>query len=138
MTISGQPPSRRQAGKGARSGVTSFGDIGRLGRAGFEALKAVGLRGVLFQETDFSADGRNAVADFEKLHEKFLTLRTEQTDLVEVGFRPCFPLHGQPRTVRTDSSFGRRRKDQDNDPRRRVAGRESTDAFWLRLFKTCI
>jgi cytosine/adenosine deaminase-related metal-dependent hydrolase len=77
--------------EGARDGVTSFGDIGRLGRAGLEALKAVGLRGVLFQETDFSADGRNAVADFEKLHEKFLTLRTEQTDLVEVGISPHAP-----------------------------------------------
>ena len=41
--------------EGLRAGVTCFGDIGRFGRAGFNALKTAGLRGVLFQETDFSA-----------------------------------------------------------------------------------
>ena len=46
--------------EGARGGVTCFGDIGRFGRVGFNALKVVGLRGVLFQETEFSADGRTA------------------------------------------------------------------------------
>ena len=32
--------------EGAHAGVTCFGDIGRFARNGFEALKAVGLRGV--------------------------------------------------------------------------------------------
>src|SRR2546423_679312 len=40
--------------EGARAGVTCFGDIGRFGSAGLEALKTVGLRGILFQETEFS------------------------------------------------------------------------------------
>jgi cytosine/adenosine deaminase-related metal-dependent hydrolase len=37
--------------EGARAGVTCFGDIGRFGKHGFEALKTVGLRGVVFHET---------------------------------------------------------------------------------------
>ena len=41
--------------EGLRAGVTCFADIGRYGKAGFEALKKTGLRGVVFQETDFSA-----------------------------------------------------------------------------------
>src|SRR5437870_1595552 len=36
--------------EGAQAGVTCFGDVGRYGVAGFEALKTVGLRGILFQE----------------------------------------------------------------------------------------
>jgi 5-methylthioadenosine/S-adenosylhomocysteine deaminase len=77
--------------EGARAGVTCFGDIGRFGRAGLEALKTVGLRGVLFQETDFSADGRTATEDLEKLKDKFLVLRAEETALVEVGISPHAP-----------------------------------------------
>jgi len=77
--------------EGAQAGVTCFGDIGRFGRAGLNALKTVGLRGVLFQETDFSADGRTASEDFERLKDKFLKLRDEDTDLVEVGISPHAP-----------------------------------------------
>lgn len=77
--------------EGLRSGVTCFGDIGRFGRAGFKALNTSGLRGVLFQETDFSADGRSADADFDKLRDKFETLAIESTDLVEVGISPHAP-----------------------------------------------
>src|SRR5215218_5861673 len=50
------------ATEGARAGVTCFGDIGRHGEAGLEALKSVGLRGVLFQETEFSPDNSTAEA----------------------------------------------------------------------------
>src|SRR5437773_1459991 len=77
--------------EGAQAGVTCFGDIGRFGRAGLNALKTVGLRGVLFQETDFSADGRTANEDFERLKDKFLKLRDEEIDLVEVGISPHAP-----------------------------------------------
>src|SRR5688572_7111574 len=42
--------------EGARAGVTCFGDIGRYGQAGLKALKRAGLRGVVFQETEFSPD----------------------------------------------------------------------------------
>lgn len=77
--------------EGARSGVTCFGDIGRSGVAGFEALKAVGLRGVLFQETEFSAENKTAGSDFEKLLDKFEALRANETDLVRIGLSPHSP-----------------------------------------------
>lgn len=77
--------------EGARAGVTCFGDIGRLGAAGFEALKINGLRGIVFQETEFSPMNQTADADFEKLKDKFLDLRQTETALVRVGFSPHAP-----------------------------------------------
>ena len=77
--------------EGARSGVTCFGDIGRYGKAGFEALKEVGLRGILFQETDFSPKNEEAENDFAKLKDKFLTLQETETALVKVGISPHAP-----------------------------------------------
>ena len=77
--------------EGARAGVTCFGDIGRYGKAGLAALKAVGLRGILFQETDFSPNNKNADDDFEKLRDKFLLLRENESDLVKIGLSPHSP-----------------------------------------------
>jgi len=77
--------------EGARAGVTCFGDIGRFGIAGFEALKANGLRGVLFQETDFSPVNETADEDFVRLKDKFLRLRETETELVRVGLSPHSP-----------------------------------------------
>ena len=77
--------------EGARAGVTCFGDIGRFGAAGFEALKAVRLRGVLYQETEFSPDNRTADEDFSKLAAKYEALRHDETDLVSVGISPHSP-----------------------------------------------
>lgn len=77
--------------EGARAGITCFGDIGRFGVAGFEALKINGLRGVLFQETDFSPDNKTADTDFEKLKEKFLQLKETETNLVKAGISPHSP-----------------------------------------------
>lgn len=77
--------------EGARGGVTCFGDIGRYGRAGFDALKANGLRGIVFQETEFSPNDQTAVGDFEKLREKFLALREDETPLVKAGLSPHSP-----------------------------------------------
>ena len=77
--------------EGTKAGVTCFGDIGRFGVAGFEALKSVGLRGILFQETDFSADDATAESDFKKLIEKFASLRETETALVKVGISPHSP-----------------------------------------------
>ena len=77
--------------EGIRAGVTCFGDIGRFGKAGFAALKSTGLRGVLFQETEFSPDNKTADEDFEKLKDKFLKLRENETELVKVGISPHAP-----------------------------------------------
>jgi len=77
--------------EGARAGVTCFADIGRYGRAGLRALKVNGLRGVVFQETEFSSKNEEAAEDFARLKEKFLALRAEETNLVEVGISPHAP-----------------------------------------------
>jgi 5-methylthioadenosine/S-adenosylhomocysteine deaminase len=77
--------------EGVRAGVTCFGDIGRSGEAGFEALRSNGLRGILFQETEFSPNDATANEDFEKLIEKFEVLRLNETNLVKVGISPHAP-----------------------------------------------
>ena len=77
--------------EGARAGVTCFGDIGRFGKAGFNALKANGLRGILFQETEFSPDNKTATDDFSKLEEKFLELKETENELVKIGLSPHAP-----------------------------------------------
>ena len=77
--------------EGARAGVTCFGDIGRMGGAGFDALKANGLRGILFQETEFSPVNETAEEDFARLNEKFLKLKEQESALVKVGLSPHSP-----------------------------------------------
>lgn len=77
--------------EGASAGVTCFGDIGRIGTAGFEALRNVGLRGIVFQETEFSPDDRTAEDDFKNLAAKYESMRANQTDLVRVGISPHSP-----------------------------------------------
>jgi 5-methylthioadenosine/S-adenosylhomocysteine deaminase len=77
--------------EGARAGVTCFGDIGRFGKAGFKALKVNGLRGILFQETEFSPKNEEAENDFAKLKDKFLELKETETELVKVGISPHAP-----------------------------------------------
>jgi aminodeoxyfutalosine deaminase len=77
--------------EGARAGVTCFGDIGRYGRAGLEVLKANGLRGVVYQETEFSPNDESATEDLDKLKGIFLALREDSTSLVEIGISPHSP-----------------------------------------------
>ena len=77
--------------EGVRAGVTCFADIGRFGKAGFEALKTAGLRGILFQETEFSPKDSEADTEFAKLKDKFLALRETESELVKVGLSPHSP-----------------------------------------------
>lgn len=79
------------ATEGVQAGVTCFGDIGRMGHAGIAALKQVGLRGIVFQETEFSPDNRTADDDFLKLATKYEQLKVEETELVRVGLSPHSP-----------------------------------------------
>ncbi len=79
------------AHEGAAAGVTCFGDIGRNGEAGFKALKQTGLRGIVFQETEFSPDNRTAEDDFKKLAAKFESMRADESALVSVGISPHSP-----------------------------------------------
>lgn len=91
--------------EGACGGVTCFGDIGRMGRAGFEALKANGLRGVVFQETEFSPDDKTAAEDFAKLKDKFLALRKDETPLVKIGLSPHSPYTVGPDLFRRITEY---------------------------------
>lgn len=77
--------------EGARAGVTCFGDIGRNGEAGLKALKRAGLRGIVFQETEFSPDNRTTDEDFAKLTKKFAQLQTEGSEFVTLGLSPHAP-----------------------------------------------
>ncbi|MBP9664147.1 MAG: amidohydrolase family protein [Pyrinomonadaceae bacterium] len=77
--------------EGARAGVTCFGDIGRMGRAGLNALKATGLRGIIFQETEFSPDNSTAETDFANLVAKYEALAADATGMVSVGLSPHSP-----------------------------------------------
>lgn len=79
------------AREGAAAGVTCFGDIGRLGRVGLEALTATGLRGIVFQETEFTPDNRTAKDDFMELAAKFEALKQDETELVRVALSPHSP-----------------------------------------------
>ena len=79
------------AREGAAAGVTCFADIGRMGFAGLHALKEVGLRGIVYQETEFSPEVATAEEDFAKLIGKFSDLREGDTDLVRVGLSPHSP-----------------------------------------------
>lgn len=83
--------------EGVKAGVTTFGDIGRWGRAGLAALVSSGLRGVLFQETEFSPDDASAAEDFEALRDKLGRLKENTTGLVEVGISPHSPYTVSPR-----------------------------------------
>lgn len=76
------------AREGAAAGVTCFGDIGRMGHAGMAALKEVGLRGIVFQETAFSPDNRTADDDFLTLASRYEKLREDETELVKAGISP--------------------------------------------------
>jgi 5-methylthioadenosine/S-adenosylhomocysteine deaminase len=77
--------------EGARAGVTCFGDIGRMGKAGLQALKKIGLRGIVFQETEFSPKNEEAESDFARLKDKILALKESETELVKIGVSPHAP-----------------------------------------------
>jgi cytosine/adenosine deaminase-related metal-dependent hydrolase len=91
--------ARLGAIEGARAGVTCFGDIGRFGAVGLNALKSAGVRGVLFQETEFSVEDATATPDFERLIGKFETLKNDETDLVKVGLSPHSPYTVGPKLL---------------------------------------
>ncbi|MFL6374512.1 MAG: amidohydrolase family protein [Pyrinomonadaceae bacterium] len=79
------------AREGAAAGVTCFADIGRMGFAGLHALKEVGLRGVVYQETEFTPEDAKADEHFAKLIDKYDELREGETELVKVGISPHAP-----------------------------------------------
>ena len=117
--------------EGMQAGVTCFGDIGRYGVAGFEALKTVGLRGILFQETEFSPDDATVEAEFDKLIEKFESLRQTETELVRVGISPHSPYTVSPRLFQLIADFAIK-----HNVKLTIHAAESTDEDELMLHGT--
>src|ERR1044072_9777810 len=73
-----------------RAGITCVGDASDAGLMSMMALRDVGLRGVVYQES-FGPDARRAKENFEKLQSKVDHLRTLQNDLLRPGVSPHAP-----------------------------------------------
>jgi cytosine/adenosine deaminase-related metal-dependent hydrolase len=73
-----------------RAGVTCVGDASDSAMTSMLALKQVGLRGVVFQES-FGPDPRLVHENFEKLKVKVAELGEIETELVRVGVSPHAP-----------------------------------------------
>lgn len=74
----------------ARAGVTCVGDASDTASASLMALRDVGLRGIVYQES-FGPDPKLAREHFEKLREKVLRLREFESELVRLGVSPHAP-----------------------------------------------
>jgi len=74
----------------ARAGVTCVADASDAAFDSMNALRAIGLRGVVFQES-FGPDPRLADENFAKLQAKIARLRECETALVKCGVSPHAP-----------------------------------------------
>ena len=74
----------------ARAGVTSVGDASDSAGMSMRALKDVGLRGIVFQES-FGPDPRLVDENVHKLKTKVAELREIESALVRVGVSPHAP-----------------------------------------------
>lgn len=74
----------------ARAGVTCLGDAGDSGNARLNALRDVGLRGVVYQEV-FGPGPQLAQERFAQLQDKVSALQAAETQLVLVGVSPHAP-----------------------------------------------
>src|SRR4029079_4039703 len=74
----------------ARAGITSVGDASDSALMSMLALKDVGLRGIVFQES-FGPDPSLATDNFKSLKTKVAQLREVANELVRVGVSPHAP-----------------------------------------------
>ena len=74
----------------ARAGVTSVADASDAAIESMNALRSVGLRGIVFQES-FGPDQRLAMENFAKLRTRVSRLRELETPLVKCGVSPHAP-----------------------------------------------
>ena len=74
----------------ARAGITAVGDASDSAVSSMTALKEVGLRGVVYQES-FGPDPRLVTENFEKLTTKVAQLRGLESTRVKVGVSPHAP-----------------------------------------------
>ncbi len=73
-----------------RAGITCVGDASDSAMMSMLALRDVGLRGIVFQES-FGPDPRLVEENFSKLKGKVAELREVESDLVRVGVSPHAP-----------------------------------------------
>jgi len=73
-----------------RAGITCVADASDSAMMSMLALRDVGLRGVVYQES-FGPDARFAEENFEKLKTKVEALRALESDLVRAGVSPHAP-----------------------------------------------
>lgn len=73
-----------------RAGVTCFADASDAALQSMNALRDVGLRGIVFQES-FGPDPRLVKENFQKLTDKIAVLRERETALVQCGVSPHAP-----------------------------------------------
>ncbi len=73
-----------------RAGVTCVADASDSAGESMSALRDVGLRGIVFQES-FGPDPRLAKENFEKLKTKVRRLREQETSLLKCGVSPHAP-----------------------------------------------
>jgi cytosine/adenosine deaminase-related metal-dependent hydrolase len=91
--------------EGLEAGVTCFGDVGRFGQAGTRALTKAGVRGVVFQETEFSPGSDTADEHFAVLRERYEQLSAEAGELVEIGLSPHAPYTVSRRLLEMIAEF---------------------------------
>jgi cytosine/adenosine deaminase-related metal-dependent hydrolase len=74
----------------ARAGVTCLGDASSSSTQAMKALREVGLRGIVYQES-FGPDPTLAAANVDKLREQVREMREHETGLVRAGVSPHAP-----------------------------------------------
>ncbi|HEV7744257.1 MAG TPA: amidohydrolase family protein [Pyrinomonadaceae bacterium] len=78
------------ASEAARAGVTCVADASDAALQSMNALRELGLRGIVYQES-FGPDPKLATENFEKLTTRIAVLRERETSLVKCGVSPHAP-----------------------------------------------
>jgi len=88
----------------ARAGITCLGDASDAAGQSMRALRDVGLRGTVFQES-FGPDPKLVERNLEELRVKIGTLRSSETELVRLGVSPHAPYTVSPAQLGQISRF---------------------------------
>jgi cytosine/adenosine deaminase-related metal-dependent hydrolase len=74
----------------ARAGITCMADASSAAIEAMKALRQVGLRGIVYQES-FGPDPKSAAENVTKLREQISSMREYENDLVRAGVSPHAP-----------------------------------------------
>ncbi|HEX9544627.1 MAG TPA: amidohydrolase family protein [Pyrinomonadaceae bacterium] len=74
----------------ARAGITCVADASSAATEAMKALREVGLRGIVYQES-FGPDPKLAAENVAKLREQISSMRDMENDLVHIGVSPHAP-----------------------------------------------